>query len=153
MIKTRFVLLAAVLALVMATPVHAEPIFIAGRGHVQNIGWQGYVADNSVIGTVGKSLRLEAIQTRGGAVSGIEAHVQNIGWMAPVPDGEKAGTRHQGLRLEAIKINAVPGWDIECQAHVQNIGWMAPVKGGEKCGTTGKSLRLEAVRLHLVPKS
>ena len=38
-------LLALVLLLGVAPPAAAEPIFVAARGHVQNIGWLGWVAD------------------------------------------------------------------------------------------------------------
>ena len=57
------------------------------RTHVQNEGWQDYVADGAMSGTKGKSLRLEAIQVR---LTGEMAekydiyyrtHIQDKGWL------------------------------------------------------------------------
>ena len=73
------------------------------RTHVQEIGWQGYVKDNQLSGTSGKS----APEGNGKAfLIGNEAkrpdeikptvnyqtHVQNIGWQGVVKNGEIAGT-------------------------------------------------------------
>ena len=74
------------------------------RGHVQNIGWQGWT-DMGVVGTTGQSLRLEAIQVRGRfAPVWCQAHVQNLGWLPPVRDGEVCGTTGRALRLEAVRL-------------------------------------------------
>lgn len=143
-------LLALALLLGVAPHAGAEPIFVAARGHVQDIGWLGWVADSQTVGTTGKSLRLEAIELRGG-VGRVSAHVQDIGWMPAVPNGATAGTTGRSLRMEAIRVSSdVPGWAIGCRAHVQNIGWMPWVADGQVCGTTGRSLRLEAVQLRLI---
>ena len=137
--------------IVLAPPAAAEPIFVAARAHVQNIGWLPWVADSQTVGTTGKSLRLEAIELRGG-VGMVSAHVQDIGWMPAVPNGTTAGTTGRSLRMEAIRVTSdVPGWQIECRAHVQDIGWMPWVADGQTCGTTGRSLRMEAVQLRLTP--
>ena len=144
-------LLALVLLLGAAPPAVAEPIHVNARGHVQNIGWLPWVADSQTVGTTGKSLRLEAIELRGG-VGEVSAHVQDRGWMPSVPSGTTAGTTGKSLRLEAIRATSdVPGWAIECRAHVQGIGWMPWVADGQTCGTTGRSLRMEAVQLRLTP--
>ncbi|WP_374286860.1 hypothetical protein [Lactococcus sp.] len=84
------------------------------RAQVQNIGWQGWVSDGAIAGTVKQSLRLEAIQieltgqlAQNYSVS-YRAQVQNIGWQGSVSDGTTAGTVGQGLRLEALKISLIP---------------------------------------------
>lgn len=142
-------LLALTLLLNIAPSASAEPIFVNYRAHVQNVGWQPFVADSQTIGTTGKSLRMEAIELRGG-VGEVSAHVQDIGWMPAVPNGTTAGTTGRSLRMEAIRVASdVPGWAIECRAHVENIGWIPWVGDGQTCGTTGRSLRLEAVQLRL----
>ena len=144
-------LLALALITVLAPPAAAEPIFVSYRAHVQNVGWQPFVADGQSAGTTGRSLRLEAVELRGG-VGRVSAHVQDIGWMPAVPNGTTAGTTGRSLRMEAIRVTSdVPGWQIECRAHVQDLGWTAWVRDGQTCGTTGMSLRMEAVRLRLVP--
>ena len=142
-------LLALALLLGVAPHAGAEPMFLSYRGHVQNIGWQSWRNQPSAAGTTGQSLRLEAIELRGG-IGQVSAHVQDRGWLAEVGGGQTAGTTGRGLRLEAIRVRSdVPGWRIECQAHVQDIGWMPWVADGQTCGTTGRSLRLEAVQLRL----
>ena len=139
-----------VLVVIQATPAAAEPMFLSYRAHVQNIGWQAWRNQPSAAGTSRQSLRLEAIELRGG-IGQVSAHVQDRGWLAEVGGGQTAGTTGRGLRLEAIRVRSdVPGWRIECRAHVQDIGWMPWVGDGQTCGTTGRSLRMEAVQLRLV---
>lgn len=146
-------LLALVLIAITAPPAAAEPIFVDVRAHVQEVGWQPYVSDSQTAGTTGRSLRLEAIQLRGG-VGVTQAHVQDAGWLKGVPSGQVAGTTGKSKRLEAVRIASdVPGWRIECQAHVQDRGWLPWVGDGEVCGTTGLGLRMEAIRLRLIAEA
>ena len=142
-------LLALTLLFGVAPSAVAEPIHVNVRGHVQNIGWLGWVADSQTAGTTGQRLRMEAIELRGG-VGEVSAHVQDIGWIPAVPNGTTAGTTGLSLRMEAIRVASdVPGWRIECRAHVEDLGWMPWVADGQTCGTTGRSKRLEAVQLRL----
>ena len=142
-------LLALILILGIAPNAVAEPIHVDARGHVQNIGWLGWAADSQTAGTTGRSLRMEAIQLRGG-VGMVSAHIQDIGWVPAVPNGTTAGTTGRSLRMEAIRVTSdIPGWKIECRAHVQDVGWIPWVGDGQTCGTTGRSKRLEAVQLRL----
>ena len=137
-------------ALVGAPPAHAEPLFLNYRAHVQFQGWQVWKNQPSAAGTSGLSLRMEALQLRGGNGT-VQAHVQDFGWMQPVQTGDVAGTVGQSKRLEAVRVKSdLPGWAIECQAHVQERGWLPWVADGKTCGTTGLSLRLEAIRLRMV---
>jgi len=126
------------------------------QGHVQNIGWQAWVADGQMAGTQGQSLRMEALKVNltnapAGASIKYEAHVQNIGWQSLMSNSQVAGTTGQSLRMEAIKITLenLPGYSVEYRGHVQNIGWMPWVKDGEMAGTTGQSLRMEGIEIHL----
>ena len=130
---------------------------------VQNIGWQNPVSTGQISGTVGKSLRTEALKINIGNLSaGIDggvsysSQIQNIGWQAPVSNGQISGTVGQSLRLEALKINLTGRisqyFDINYASQVQNIGWQAPVSNGQISGTVGMSLRVEAVKLSLSPK-
>lgn len=127
-----------------------------GSAHVQNVGWMPMT--DGIIGTTGKSLRMEALRLPQFTPVFTSAHVQNIGWMNEVDTSEPdnfAGTTGRSLRLEALRFRVDDMWarsgaHFECQAHVQNIGWMNWVRDDQVCGTTGRSLRLEAVRLRLV---
>ena len=131
------------------------------EAHIENIGWISN-SDNTIIGTTGRSLRLEALKLSlksNGSPSGItyQTHVQNVGWTDWVADGEMSGTEGQNLRLEAVKIK-LTGFmsyinDIYYRTHVENIGWTNWVKNGEMSGTTGQSLRIEAIEVGIVSKN
>ncbi len=127
--------------------------------HVQNIGWQSFVSDGAEAGTVGKSLRLEALNIKldnapSGAKIDYQVHVQGIGWQPWVSDGAEAGTSGKALRVEAIRIKLenLPDYSIQYQAQVQSVGWQPFVSDGDEAGTNGKSLRLEAIKIKIVPK-
>ena len=83
---------------------------LSGDFHVQNIGTVHLdnIEPDTLIGTIGKSLRLEAFRLY---LTGVpdkklyyEAHVQGIGWQGARKDGEMAGTTGQSKRIEAVKI-------------------------------------------------
>lgn len=130
------------------------------RTHVQNVGWQDYVADGAMSGTSGRSLRLEGINisldpTVGGSIE-YRTHVQNIGWQSFVANGTMSGTEGMSYRLEGIQIRltgeAATKYDIYYHTHTQNIGWMGWAKNGEQSGSAGFSYRLEGIEIKLVPK-
>lgn len=128
--------------------------------HVQNIGWQGYVANGALAGTSGKGLQIEAIKIRANTnYSGnveYSAHVQNIGWQNFVSNGNIAGTVGSSLRVEAIKIKLTGEianhYDIYYRVHTQNIGWLDWAKNGEEAGTLDCGFRLEGIEIKLVSK-
>ncbi|MGN0396453.1 MAG: LamG-like jellyroll fold domain-containing protein [Candidatus Fimimorpha sp.] len=137
-----------------------KPASIEYTTHVQNIGWQDYVADGAMSGTSGKGLRLEGIRMQlnhvaDGGIS-YRAYVQNIGWQDYVTDGAMAGTKGKGLRLEAIQAQLTGAiaerYDLYYRTHVQNLGWLGWAKNGGKSGSAGLSKRLEAVQVVLVEK-
>lgn len=82
------------------------------KAHIERKGWVEYkdITKDTIIGTVGKSLRLEAL-----IVEPINAehnlyiwgHVQNFGWQQrQYCDGSMGvGTTNQSLRLEAIQLD------------------------------------------------
>lgn len=130
--------------------------------HVQTYGWQGYVQDGAVSGTVGKAKRLEGIH-----ISLLEpqysgniqytTHVQTYGWEKDwKSNGEMSGTQGQAKRLEAIRIQLTgemaEKYDIYYQVHIQTYGWMGWAKNGENAGSAGMAKRLEGIRIVLVSK-
>ena len=127
------------------------------QAHVQERGWLGFVRDDAVAGTVGESLRMEAVQmgldkAPAGTSICYEAHVQNKGWVGEVCDGQTAGSVGEGLRMEAMRarlVNAPEGISVCYRAHVQDRGWLNEVFDGEITGTIGESLRMEAVRIRI----
>ncbi|MDO4798557.1 MAG: hypothetical protein Q4A01_11140, partial [Coriobacteriales bacterium] len=135
------------------------------RGHLQGIGWNGWVKDGAPCGTTGESRRIEAVQmTLTGAVANdysvwYRVHSQTFGWLGWAKDGQAAGTAGQSKRAEAVEVQAlpkgqVPGDYVEGQAsyigaatadvHLQGTGWAGSGSALE-FGTTGQSRRLEAI--------
>ena len=144
-----------------ARPQTKDGTGISYQAQVQNIGWESFKRCNGEpSGTVGQSLRLEAIRIgiTGNRNVGVtyQAHVQNIGWQNPVNNWKTAGTTGKSLRMEAIKISLTGAdaskYDIYYRVHVQNIGWMGWAKNGEAAGTQGYSYRMEALQVVLVDK-
>lgn len=138
------------------------------RAHVQRLGWLPAVHDGQIAGTVGKSLRMEALKFTPpeGVTLTVNAHLQGIGWKS-YPDIRKGkssgtgsskndpiiGTVGEGRRLEAVQIHAegLPkGKRIRYRAHVQREGWQPWVEDGKVAGTTGRSLRMEALQVEIV---
>ncbi|WP_179951098.1 NlpC/P60 family protein [Xylanimonas oleitrophica] len=157
-------LLALALALVgltAAPPAAASTPSVRYAAHVQDVGWQGEVADGRTAGTSGRSLRVEALKIRlvgAPAGSGVvySTHVQDVGWQAEVASGAVAGTTGRSLRVEAVRIRltgpVAATHELRYRAHVQNVGWQAEVASGAVAGTSGRSLRVEALEIRLVPK-
>ena len=83
------------------------------RTHVQEIGWQGYVKDNQLSGTSGKSLRLEAIQIRlTGEIANAydvyyRVHIEDKGWLNWAKTVSPQVVKAPLKRLEAIQIKLV----------------------------------------------
>ena len=130
-------------------------------GHVEYQGWKDAVGNNGVIGTTGKSLRLEAIElsVSDPTVSGnieYRTHVAYQGWQGWVKNGQQSGTTGKSLSIEAVQIRLTGGlaekYDIYYRAHVAEIGWMAWTKNGEAAGTEGYGTQLEAVQIKIVRK-
>lgn len=131
------------------------------RTHVQSFGWQNFVENGALSGTVGKAKRLEGIniklsnQKLKGSIE-YRTHVQKIGWQDYVRDGDIAGTYGKGLRLEAIQIRLTDemedNYDVYYRVQIQNKGWLGWAKNDEFSGSAGLGLRLEAIQIKLVKK-
>lgn len=80
------------------------PFEIKARAHIENIGWVDYgvITKDTVIGTTGKSLRLEAISLTGDIK--YRVHIQDIGWSPWASNGSELGTVGLQKRIEAIEI-------------------------------------------------
>nr|WP_324187149.1 hypothetical protein [Lactococcus cremoris] len=87
---------------------------VSYSSQIQNIGWQAPVSNGQISGTVGQSLRLEALKINlTGRISqyfdiNYASQVQNIGWQAPVSNGQISGTVGMSLRVEAVKLSLSP---------------------------------------------
>ncbi len=131
------------------------------RTHVQSFGWQNYVENGALSGTVGKAKRLEGINIKlsnkklSGSIE-YRTHVQKIGWQNYVKDDAMAGTYGKGLRLEAIQIRLTgemkENYDVYYRVQIQNKGWLGWAKNDELSGSSGLGLRLEGIQIKLVKK-
>ena len=83
---------------------------LSGDFHIQNQGTIHIdnIEHDTILGTIGKSLRLEAFRLYLVGVPDkklyYEAHVQGIGWQGVRSDGDMAGTTGQSKRIEAVRI-------------------------------------------------
>jgi uncharacterized protein YjdB len=128
---------------------------------VQNIGWQDPETDGATSGTLGQSLRLEAVKINlqnslySGGIT-YSSHIQDYGWLSSVSNGAVSGTVGQSKRMEAININLTGDianyFDVYYRVNIETYGWLGWAKNGMNTGTTGLSKRIEAVEIKLVPK-
>src|SRR5664279_790878 len=76
----------------------ATKVGVSYSAQVQDIGWQSAVSDGADAGTIGKSLRLEALRINltnapAGASIAYQVHVEDFGWISPASkDNAIAGT-------------------------------------------------------------
>ncbi|WKY44158.1 phage tail spike protein [Eubacteriaceae bacterium ES2] len=125
--------------------------------HIQDYGWMPSVYGGMMSGTVGKSLRMEAMRitlvNTGALDLGIEyqGHIQNEGWQETKSDGETAGTTDFGLRMEAVKIRLTgadaPQYSVWYRVHIEGHGWSEYAKDWEISGTVDSALRAEAIEI------
>lgn len=169
----------SMLAFVTATTTAEAPNYCSPfpalrvQAHVQNIGWQEPVtkimgdkenpATSIVVGTTGRSLRLECLNIGiinrpvGGGSLEINAHLANIGWTgferAVPPNTIKIGTTGQSRAIEALQIRLTGRlaryYTIEYRLHLAYTGWTRFARNGEMCGTTGQSRRAEALEIRI----
>ena len=115
--------------------------------HVQNRGWLGDRAAETVIGITGHNLRLEAFKVNPGDKRiGVKAHIEGSGWKdyGVVTKDTVIGTVGQNKRIECLCFNG----DFQYRVHVQNSGWTDWTKadGVSTLGTVGQALRIEAIQ-------
>ena len=125
------------------------------RAHVQDIGWQTDVNNGEIAGTVGKNLKVEALNVKSEVVK-YRAYVQNVGWQDFKQNKEIAGTVGKNLRMEALQIKVADKYkdkyDVYYRVHVQDKGWLGWAKNGEMAGTINYDLKIEAFQILLVPQ-
>ena len=87
------------------------PLKLKAKVHIANIGWVTIdnVTKDTVIGTTGKRLRIEAIEldeieNKTGKKLYYQAHIATIGWTGKVPANYATGTVGLKKAIEAIKI-------------------------------------------------
>jgi uncharacterized protein YjdB len=156
--------MAVSLAMTNGVTAQAATVRLTGGCHVQNYGDRPIVSANAgnsiLLGTTGKSLRLESYWLTVSGMSGnivYQSHVQNIGDQSARQNGAKSGTSGQSLRVEGVRIKLTGAiansYKVEYRTHVQNIGWTGWASDYQFSGTTGRSLRVEAIEIRLVSRN
>nr|WP_317283746.1 C39 family peptidase [uncultured Sellimonas sp.] len=149
------------------------PGSIQYRTHIQNIGWTEWKEDGEYSGTIGKALRMEAMEVKLTGEIAVSydvyysVYVQNKGWLGWAKNGQSAGTQELARRLEAVKICFVkkgqqapgentgyflkgyPASALTFQSHIQTDGDVAVKGSGQLIGTTGEQKRIEGISIRL----
>ena len=115
--------------------------------HIQDKGWMGDRAAETVIGITGHNLRLEAFKINPGEMKiKAKAHIQDKGWVdyGQITKDTIIGTVGEGKRLECLCFEG----NFQYRVHVQNSGWTDWTKadGVATMGTIGQALRIEAIQ-------
>ena len=115
--------------------------------HIQDKGWMGDRAAETVIGITGHNLRLEAFKINPGEMKiKAKAHIQDKGWIdyGEITKDTVIGTVGEGKRLECLCFEG----NFQYRVHVQNSGWTDWTKadGVATMGTIGQALRIEAIQ-------
>jgi uncharacterized protein YjdB len=126
---------------------------LAYRAHLQSLGWRAWVYDPAMVGTVGQSRRLEAIEIITSSISNFgvcyQARVAGYGWQLPACNGGTAGTTGESRRMEELAIWLSPNTATDCRiqyrVHVAFQGWLTWVSEGVSAGCPG--CRIEAVEI------
>ena len=128
---------------------------VQGEGY----GWQSWVKEGKLAGTVGKEKRLEGIKIKKQNIpKGIDVqyrvHVEGgVGFGSWVNESELAGTVGESKRLEAIQIRLIGEnsykYNIEYRVHGEDYGWQNWFKNGETAGTMGQGKRIEGIEIRL----
>ena len=140
-----------------------ESVMLSYSAHLQKLGWTASKYNGERVGTVGSSLRMEALKVNvlnirnySGHVL-YKSHIQTYGWEDNWhKDGELSGTEGQSKRVEAVRIKLTGDlerlYDVYYRVHVQTYGWLEWAKNGESAGSEGYSKRIEAIEMVLVDK-
>lgn len=117
------------------------------RAHVQDLGWQDWVADGKTAGTTGKSKRLEAIQIYYKGEVQAKAHLQDDGWVdyGTITKDTVIGSTGKSKRLEDLCLKG----NFKFRVHLEGDGWTAwtDADGIATLGTVGQSKRIEAIEI------
>ena len=130
------------------------------RAHIQRVGWVNGIDYQETIGTVGQSLRLEALEMNlasylpGGELV-LGGFVKGLGYTES-STGTLVGSTGLGRPLEDLNITLTgylgEVFDVYYRVHVSKLGWLGWATNGEKAGTAFHGHRVEALEMKLLPK-
>lgn len=135
-------------------------------GQIQGSGKTGNIAQGGVVGTTGKSKRLEgitlymnqnaeAVNQPKGSIQ-YAAYLSGTGWTGWSETGEFSGSADGSHGMEAVKIKLTGDlakyYDVYYRTYIQKYGWLGWAKNGQMAGTSKISYRMEAMQIKLVSK-
>ena len=132
------------------------------RSHIGHLGWETYVYDQKVSGTVGKGKAIEAftIELQNQPTTGSIRYNANLigsGWQGWKSSGQEAGTTGIQATVQALQIelsgNMAAQYDIYYRVHCQGFGWLDWAKNGALAGSINYNYRAEALQIAIVPKN
>ena len=129
------------------------------RSHVQDRGWEKvYKTDGIQSGTMGRNLKVEAMQIQVNNLGSLDGHVrtmtylEGLGWQNWKYDGEITGTTGQNRKIFSIKIKleGIDGYSIKYRVHVQDIGWTSWKADGSSIGAPViNKKKIEAIEIKI----
>lgn len=132
---------------------------ITYRAHVSSKGWLNWVPSNSLAGTIGQGLSMEAFDiTSDNPYAKIQFQTRSIDgdWTPWTKEYETAGTVNEGRQLEGVRLQLYgvqsSKFDIYYRVHSQKFGWLPWAKNGEKAGTEGYGYGVEGLQVKVMPK-
>ena len=135
-------------------------------GQIQGSGKTGNIAQGGVVGTTGKSKRLEgitlylnqnvdAVNQPKGSIQ-YASYLSGTGWTGWSETGEFSGSADGSHGMEAVKIKLTGDlskyYDVYYRTYVQKYGWLGWAKNGQMAGTSKIGYRMEAMQIKLVSK-
>ena len=128
------------------------------NAHVQSIGNQDYVNEGKMIGTTGKSLRMEALTIKlDTKISGdilYKSYVDKDGWEENYrKSGELSGTIGEGKGIQLLRIKLSKDlekkYDVFYRVHSDIYGWFDWAKNDEITGADCFDIQAVEIRLYL----
>lgn len=158
----------------LALSIPASEGGIEYRTHLADTGWQDWVGNAQISGTVGEGKAVQAVEIKltGQAEQNYDVYYRimskSMGWLGWTENGTTAGTTGLNVPATAVQVVCVPKGDpapgemtlssltnsdvstalnLSYSTHVKNIGWTDNVPAGSTAGTVGKALQMEALTI------
>ena len=144
------------------TPITTGQTSVNYSAHIQEMGWQSQVSNGAMSGTIGQSLRMEALRinlTNRMWLGDIRyrTNVAGLGWQPWVQNDAISGTTGQSRAIQQIQIeltgNMALRYHVEYRTHVSEIGWQPWVRNGATSGNATAGRQVEAIEVRLVPQA
>lgn len=148
-------------------PIPSGDTNLTTSAHVSNIGWMNRVGNNSIAGTTGRALGLEALKIDVSQYIFNQPHddikiicsaSNDSGktWITTSNNNELCGTTGQSKPLKVIKLGLAGEdahkYNLRYSIHAAYIGWMPYVNTGTEASSPHKNFNIEAIKVNLTKK-